>query len=56
MAARLYRERVLEDFRSGERSGVESTPTFYINGVRYDGENETDDLLAAIEGARTQGW
>ena len=30
-------ERVQEDFSSGVRSGVNGTPTFYINDVRYDG-------------------
>src|SRR5262249_53309595 len=29
--------RVREDFRSGARHGVNGTPSFYINGVRYDG-------------------
>jgi protein-disulfide isomerase len=32
-----YRERVREDFMSGVRSGVNGTPGFFINGVRYDG-------------------
>jgi protein-disulfide isomerase len=32
-----YRRRVREDFRSGVRSGVNGTPTFFVNGERYDG-------------------
>ena len=55
-AQRLIREvragahsaRVREDFRSGARSGVNGTPTFFINGVRYDGEAEVEALLAAL--------
>ena len=32
-----HAERVREDFMSGVRSGVNGTPTFYINGARHDG-------------------
>jgi protein-disulfide isomerase len=38
--------RVREDFHSGARSGVNGTPTFFINGKRYDGM--VDDLLEAL--------
>lgn len=31
-----YEKRVREDFRSGVRSGVNGTPTFFVNGYRYD--------------------
>ena len=43
-----YMEHVREDFLSGVRSGVNGTPTFFINGVRHDGSYERDTLLAAI--------
>ena len=33
---------------SGVHSGVNGTPTFYLNGSRYDGSYETDTLLAAL--------
>ena len=36
-----YEERVRDDFLSGARSGVNGTPTFFINGARYNG-NWTD--------------
>jgi protein-disulfide isomerase len=32
-----FQKRVREDFASGVRSGVNGTPTFFINGVRYEG-------------------
>ena len=31
-------DRVNSDFLSGVRSGVNGTPTFFVNGQRYDGE------------------
>ena len=46
-----HEDRVREDFRSGVRSGVNGTPTFFINGVRYDGAWDFDLLLEAL---RTQ--
>jgi predicted DsbA family dithiol-disulfide isomerase len=37
LRAGTYAARVRDDFRAGVRSGVNGTPTFFINGVRYDG-------------------
>jgi len=51
MREHVYKERVREDFRSGVRSGVNGTPTFFINGVRHDGPFDLRSLLAAIEEA-----
>jgi protein-disulfide isomerase len=42
-------KRIKEDRMSGVRSGVNGTPTFYINGVRHDGAPDYDTLLAALE-------
>jgi protein-disulfide isomerase len=33
----IYEKHVREDFRSGVKSGVNGTPSFFINGERYDG-------------------
>jgi protein-disulfide isomerase len=44
----VYAERVREDFASGVRSGVNGTPTFYINGLRHNGSYELEELLEAI--------
>jgi protein-disulfide isomerase len=49
MAEHTYADRVHEDFLGGVRSGVNGTPTFYINGARHDGSYEPDDLVAALE-------
>jgi protein-disulfide isomerase len=43
--------RVHEDFMSGVRSGVNATPTFYINGVRHDDSYEFDTMLDALRRA-----
>jgi protein-disulfide isomerase len=42
----VHTERVREDFRYGSRAGVNGTPTFFINGARYDGEIQADRLIA----------
>jgi protein-disulfide isomerase len=46
---RVVEDRIKEDRHSGIRSGVNGTPTFYINGTRYDGMPDYDSLLAALE-------
>ena len=43
--------RIRADFASGLESGVTGTPTFFINGCRYDGPPEVEPLLAALEAA-----
>ncbi len=44
-----FTPRVREDFMGGVRSGVNGTPTFFINGHRHDGSFELMDLAGAIE-------
>jgi protein-disulfide isomerase len=46
--ARRYRPRVKRDFMGGMRSGVAATPTFFINGERYDGILQQRALLTAL--------
>ena len=44
-----FEPRVRRDFRSGLRSGVNGTPTFFINGERYDGDwTDPDAFLTAL--------
>ncbi len=45
--------RIKEDRQSGIRSGVNGTPTFFINGARYDGTPDYDSLLKALESELT---
>src|SRR3989442_4243559 len=51
LAAGVYADRVRQDFRSGVRSGVNGTPTFFINGARHDGSWDLDALLDVLERA-----
>jgi protein-disulfide isomerase len=39
----------------GVRSGVNGTPTFYIDGVRHDDSYDVETLLAALERAAVTG-
>jgi protein-disulfide isomerase len=43
-----HAERVRDDFRSGARGGVNGTPTFFINGARYEGPLDAGALVAAL--------
>jgi protein-disulfide isomerase len=51
LAEHVHAERIHEDFLSGVRSGVNGTPTFYINGARHDDSYELEPLLRALERA-----
>jgi protein-disulfide isomerase len=46
-----YEARVRADFSGGARSGVNGTPTFFINGHRHDGAFDFDSLVSAIQPA-----
>ena len=43
-----YEPRIREDFMSGVRSGVNGTPGFFINGVRYDGPRDLQTMIEAL--------
>lgn len=44
----VWADQVRESFRSGIRSGVNGTPTFFINGRRHDGGYQLEELMAAV--------
>jgi hypothetical protein len=46
---RTHAARVREDFETGLQSGVNATPTIYVNGYRHDDENTYGSLLAALK-------
>lgn len=43
--------KVKEDFMSGVRSGVNGTPSFFINGIKHEGSYAISELLPALEHA-----
>ena len=46
-----HAERVAEDVASADMSGVSGTPTFFINGRRYQGAYDIDTLTDAVKAA-----
>lgn len=51
VAEHVYLERIRRDFVSGVRSGVNGTPTFYVNGLRHEGGYSLAELLAEVDDA-----
>jgi protein-disulfide isomerase len=51
IARSLHGERIRSDFIGGVRSGVNGTPTFFVNGLRYQGGLSATELAAAIHAA-----
>jgi protein-disulfide isomerase len=49
LAHHVHMARIREDFMSGVQSGVNGTPTFFINSLRYDGNPEFGPLVSALE-------
>jgi protein-disulfide isomerase len=46
-----YLDKINSDFMGGVRSGVNGTPTFFINGERHHGIYAATDLITAINAA-----
>jgi protein-disulfide isomerase len=44
-----YQGAVRESFMSGIRTGVNGTPTLFIDGIRYDGPRDEETLVAALD-------
>jgi protein-disulfide isomerase len=53
---RRYSSYIDEDIQSAKSSGVKSTPTFFINGDRYDGAWDLDSLLSALDEESVFSW
>src|SRR5216683_7456825 len=47
-ASPAIENRIDRDVASGERSGVQGTPTFYVNDIRHDGGYDLESLHSAI--------
>ena len=48
LSGHVYVHRVQDDLQSAARSGVHGTPTFFINGARYEGLARPDALYRAM--------
>jgi protein-disulfide isomerase len=48
MSMHVHAARVHEDFLSGVRSGVNGTPTFYIDSIRYNGSWNLETLMETL--------
>lgn len=46
-----YDEHIQKDLDGGLRSGVNGTPTLFINGHRYDGDHDLESLVEALRAA-----
>ena len=49
LSSRTYQARVRSDFAGGVRSGVNGTPTFFINGERYDDSFDYPTFVGTID-------
>jgi protein-disulfide isomerase len=49
LESKEFQPRVRADFTGGVRSGVNGTPTFFINGQRHDGSYDFASLVEAID-------
>ena len=48
IAQHSFLNRIKQDFDGGVRSGVNGTLTFYVNGTRYNGSPEANELLTFL--------
>ncbi len=44
-----HTKRIKHDFQTGVMSGVNGTPSLFINGERYDGSRDVDSLIHALK-------
>ncbi len=51
MEDKVQQQKVEDDFESGIMSGVNGTPTFFVNGSRYNGGLENDEFLHFLKAA-----
>jgi protein-disulfide isomerase len=49
MNSETYAARVKHDFKTGMASGVNGTPSLFINGERYDGSRDLESLLEVLQ-------
>jgi protein-disulfide isomerase len=45
----VVREKILKDLEDGNKAGLKVTPTFFINGTRFDGALSVDEFSREID-------
>lgn len=48
---RVYKDHIRNDFMNGVKSGVNGTPSFFVNDVRYDGPRDYRSMMESIVAA-----
>lgn len=48
MTSDCHMARVQADIESGIQSGVNATPTFFINGIKYQGNQNLEELIESL--------
>src|SRR3954469_4264656 len=51
---RVYAERVADDVHTADASGVAGTPSFFVNGRRYQGAYDLPTLTSVVRAARAR--
>jgi protein-disulfide isomerase len=51
LSSGTYRAEVIDDLQAGVNAGVEGTPTFFINGIRYEGSLSLEIFRQLIDHA-----
>ena len=51
---RAHAQRVADDVRSADASGVAGTPSFFVNGRRYQGAYDLPTLTSVVRAARAR--
>ena len=54
MQQKKLADKIEKDFETGLRSGVNRTPTFFINGEKYEGSYNRDELFQALKSQLNQ--
>jgi protein-disulfide isomerase len=49
MSEHIYAPATIESLKHGIKSGVQGTPTFFLNGVRYEDSWDLETLLRTIK-------
>ena len=51
LESETYFEKIKNDFNGGVRSGVNGTPSFFVNGDRYDGPRDFETMAEMLDRA-----